>query len=208
MTTLEFDLTDPLEESLYNRRLAIEKNDYELYIKQLYKDLGICVRDLEAKAHYAHSQSEDQLSLIIETQLKGMGYKASHDTFHNGHVDIHVQYRHFLWLGEAKIYGSPTKIFEGFLQLTTRYSNSSTDNYHGGLLIYIQDTKLTSIDILNGWKTFVSDEQRKQDHSYEITCSDRTGRNLYFDSTMPHHKSGLEYFIRHMTIDLRHDPQK
>lgn len=25
MTTLEFDLTDPLEESLYNRRLAIEK---------------------------------------------------------------------------------------------------------------------------------------------------------------------------------------
>lgn len=34
MTTLEFDLTDPLEESLYNRRLAIEKNDYELYIKQ------------------------------------------------------------------------------------------------------------------------------------------------------------------------------
>ena len=76
MTTLEFDLTDPLEESLYSRKLAIQRNDYELYIKQLYKDLGICVRDLEAKAHYAHSQSEDQLSLIIETQLKGMGYKA------------------------------------------------------------------------------------------------------------------------------------
>lgn len=83
-----------------------------------------------------------------------MGYKASHDTFHNGHVDIYVQYKHFIWLGEAKIYGSPTKVFDGFLQLTTRYSSSSSDNYHGGMLIYIQDTKLSSIEILDGWKKF------------------------------------------------------
>ena len=39
MISLEFDLTDPLEESLYTRRLALKNDDYELYIKQLYKDL-------------------------------------------------------------------------------------------------------------------------------------------------------------------------
>jgi hypothetical protein len=57
-------------------------------------------------------------------------------------------------------------------------------------------------------RKILTDDQRKKDYSYEITCSDRAGRNLYFDSTMPHHKSGLEYFIRHMTVDVRHDPQK
>lgn len=208
MISLEFDLTDPLEESLYTRRLALGQDDYELYIGQLYKDLGLCIKDLESKAHYVHSHGEDELSLIIETQLNGMGYKASHDTFHNGHVDIYVQYHKFLWLGEAKIYGSPSKIFEGFLQLTTRYSNSSQDNYHGGLLIYVQDTQLPSIEILDGWKDHVSESDRKKAHNYEITCEDRTGRNLYFNSSMPHHKSGLPYLIRHLIIDVRHHPQK
>lgn len=208
MISLEFDLTDPLEESLYTRRLALKNDDYELYIKQLYKDLGLCVNDLEGRAHYVKSHSEDQLSLIVETQLNGMGYKASHDTFHNGHVDIHVKYHKFLWLGEAKIYGSPSKIFEGFLQLTTRYSSSSQDNYHGGLLIYVQNTKLPTIDILEGWKDHVSDPVRKKENNYEITCEDRIGRNLYFNSSMPHHKSGLPYLIRHQIIDVRHDPKK
>lgn len=208
MISLEFDLSDPLEESLYNRRIAVQKNDYELYIKQLYKDLGICIFDLEAKAHYVHSHAEDELSLIIETQLTGMGYKASHDTHHNGHVDIYVKYSKFLWLGEAKIYGTPSKIFDGFLQLTRRYSNSSQDNYHGGLLIYVQDTKYQSIKILDNWKDHVCEPSRKSEHSYEITCEDREGRNLYFNSSMPHHKSGLPYLIRHLIVDVRHDPQK
>src|SRR5262249_17512116 len=74
---------------------------------------------------HRYERDEDALTTDIITDLKALGFDASHDTDYGGHGDIVIEARDdFLWLGEAKIHRDYDWLMKGFLQLDTRYANA------------------------------------------------------------------------------------
>jgi len=121
---------------------AKEANNLEFeydFIRVLYEDIDKVIAQIQENPELRQNDTEDRLTIDIVNQLHILGYNASHDTKIGGHVDITVRKNGFLWLGEAKIYRDNTYLWEGFTQLTTRYSIGDSNQEHGGLLIYIRD---------------------------------------------------------------------
>lgn len=112
---------------------------YEEFIDVLYTDLDRIVSFLESMPHIftRDRNGEDRISISIVINLKCMGYNASHGTLYGGNTDLLVRKNNYSWVGEAKIHSSYEYIYEGFLQLTTRYSSGTENGDQGGLLIYI-----------------------------------------------------------------------
>lgn len=156
----------------------------------------------------ANKLLEDDVSIRLADLLEENGYIAKHDVFNNGHVDLFVQSPDlkFKWLGEAKIYGGPKYLSTGFNQLNRRYSKGTVNECAGGILIYITDTSLTALDIINKWKTALTVKAIDDVAMKEFVCSSNIENPLILDSTHTHHLSGLPYSIKHICLDLRYFP--
>jgi cell pole-organizing protein PopZ len=110
-------------------------------IRNLYKDIDKVISQIQENPGVRQQDNEDRLTIEIVDQLRSLGHEASHDTKIGGHADIVVRKNDFLWLGEAKIYQHNNNLWEGFLQLLTRYSTGDFNQENGGLLIYIRGQK-------------------------------------------------------------------
>ena len=202
ISSFQFDLTDPLELSLFNRKKAISEDDYDAFTDQLNKDVEFQLYELTSNANHWHEAGEDQITTCLVGALKAMGYNASHDSNHNGHVDINIQYGNFKWLGECKLQKGDENTYKGFNQLTTRYSRGNDYEYRGGIIVYHQNPHKTALDSLQGWRDYIRSIKDPVIH-----CSNIPNRKLYFDSTHRHIYSGYDYCIRHFWVNIAHNPK-
>ncbi|WP_133082873.1 hypothetical protein [Enterobacter cloacae] len=123
--------------------------------RQLFDDISNIIKVMEGSSDKYYGDDEDKLSHAIVATLGQLGYGATEQTKKNGSVDITVttntsQNKKFEWIAEAKIGYGPQKIFEGLLQLLTRYIKR--DNC-GGLIIYYQKEK--SNVLFNNWLKYL-----------------------------------------------------
>jgi hypothetical protein len=177
---------------------------YDEFVSVLYEDIDDIVESVENNSKHYVNDGEDKISVAIVGRLSDTGYFATHDTDINGHVDIVVRSRYLgcMWLGEAKLDNGPEYLWGGWLQLTTRYSNSTPTNRCGGMLIYVK--KSTALQRLEGWA-----ERLHQDGIETFSKPPRGKRGgLNFYTEQPHHKSGLDYEVRHITVCVQHAPEK
>lgn len=196
----------------YQQFLSLLYDDIDFAIKELAKYRDICHQGLQNH----HSQGEDLINAIICIILTARGWQATHDTSINGHADIVVTlpYEDYQWLGEGKIYGGKTYTTKGFKQLAHRYSTGLDGQNAGGLLIYINSTKLSQKQILDNWKNdlLTMQDVACEDNGLPLSTANDTKvcpRNpLAFYSHHKHPSSGLNYTIRHMTLDFRHQPKE
>ena len=65
--------------------------------------------------------------------------------------------------------------YGGFQQLTTRYSRGNDNGYHGGIIIYHQNTQKPAITSLTEWKTYLESDPDK----IGIKCNDIPFRKLF-----------------------------
>lgn len=130
---------------LHKRSLFRDEQDF---IDTLYSDITEIITLLEHSSDKYYCDDEDKLSHTIVTSLIHLGYKATEQTKKNGSVDITVHSRDgvYEWIAEAKIGYGNQKIFEGLLQLLTRYVKRDK---HAGLFIYYQKAK--SAYYFNDW---------------------------------------------------------
>lgn len=146
---------------------------------------------------------EDDISIRIVDLLNASEprLKATHDTYHNGHVDIHIidKNENYTWLGEAKIYSGTEYIWDGLKQLLD-YSIESK-NESGGILIYIDNSKktLTTKRILNEWQETL----RSKNELKELHIDERKNSQTSFITQHIHHRTGYFYTIKHLVVDLR-----
>ncbi|HFF8975884.1 TPA: hypothetical protein ACGE6V_002927 [Serratia marcescens] len=112
------------------------------FISTLYTDIASIIKLIESSSDKYYCDDEDKLSHSIVSSLIHLGYRASEQTKKNGSVDITVYSKDdvYEWIAEAKIGYGNQKIFEGLLQLLTRYIKR--DN-HAGVFIYYQKAKST-----------------------------------------------------------------
>lgn len=172
---------------------------YEAFISVLYKDIDIIVADIEENPELRKEDSEDRLTIEIKGQLKRLGYDASHDTKIGGHADLVVKKQSWLWIGEAKIHSSYGYLFQGFQQLTTRYSTGSYNNCEGGMLIYIRNRSIQQI--MEKWEEYLKKKIT------ELETSGCPVNPLSFYSTHCHQRTGLSFKVRHIPVNLYFSPE-
>lgn len=195
----------------YKQFLTILYDDIDFAIKELAKYRDICHQGL--RNH--HSQGEDLINAIICIILTARGWQATHDTSINGHADIVVTlpYQDYQWLGEGKIYGGNSYTTKGFKQLAHRYSTGLDNQNAGGLLIYINSTNFNQKQILETWRNdlLAMEEIQCEDDRLPLSTAkdiqDCQQNSLAFYSYHIHPLSGLDYTIRHMTLDFRYQPK-
>lgn len=176
-------------------------SSYEGFISVLYKELDSIIQTLQKNRELRQKDGEDRLTLDIVNLLSQAGYNASHETKIGGHVDIIVNFRKFIWFGEAKIHSSYPYLLKGFKQLCTRYTTGDINQDNGGILIYIKKQKNAS-EIMKRWGQYLSDQNL--DGYSSTPCPIRP---LAFFSTHVHDVSGTPFKIRHMPVLLHFDPQ-
>lgn len=115
-------------------------SDESDFIKTLYSDIENIITIIENSSDKYYCDDEDKLSHTIVSSLIHLGYKATEQTKKNGSVDITVHSRDdtYEWIAEAKIGYGNQKIFEGLLQLLTRYVKRDKN---AGVFIYYQKNK-------------------------------------------------------------------
>lgn len=149
---------------------------------------------------YRQDRDEDGLTIDVITDLRAMGFDASHDTAYGGHCDIVIEAKDgFLWLGEAKIHSSYDWLLKGFQQLDTRYSTGAPGQDTGGMLIYC---KVARIDkTMKRWHAHLV--ANRPDVTIEI-CEDNP---LALRSTHVHEATGRLFKVRHVPISLYFSPR-
>lgn len=176
---------------------------YEEFVDVLYKDLECIVNRMEENPELLKDDNEDRLTIDVKNQLCAMGYDADHDTKIGGHVDLIVKKSatNWKWLGEAKIYSSYAYLFEGFLQLTTRYSTGGYNNTQGGMLIYIRTANVQNV--MTSWKSHLE----QKDDVENLIISECPINPLSFYSTHSHQRTHLPFKVKHIPFSLHFNPQ-
>jgi HEAT repeat protein len=170
-------------------------------IRNLYKDIDKVIFQIQENPELRQEDNEDRLTIEIVNLLRNLGHEASHETKIGGNVDIVIRKNDFLWLGESKIYrGNNNYLWEGFLQLVTRYSTGDSNQENGGLLIYI--FKKDASSIMQNWQNYLI-KQSLPDFSLR-PCK---MKNLAFISTHKHERSGQAFHVRHIPVMLHFDPK-
>jgi len=174
---------------------------YDDFIDILYKDIDQIISKKQENPEIYHKDSEDRTTIDIIFFLCQWGYVASHDTQVGGHTDILVRKNNYIWIGEAKIYSGFASIWQGFKQLTTRYSIGDYNQKDGGLFIYINNHP-DATSVMEEWKKDLSAQGLKDYKHYPCPI-----RPLNFFSTHKHEKSGQPFKVRHIPVMLYFAPQ-
>jgi HEAT repeat protein len=181
------------------KRKDIQKSEFNTFIEDLYNDIDNVISNIQRNPELRQKDNEDRLTVEIVTNLRSLNYSASHEPKIGGHVDIVVEKNKFTWLGEAKIFGDNNDLWEGFLQLTERYSNGSINQNHSGLIIYIRKENVKSI--MEKWQSYL---QKQPLLNYD--CRFTEGSSI-FTSSHRHTSSGQIFYVRHMPVILHFSPQ-
>lgn len=185
------------------RRAAVVKNDYKAFLQCLYDEIQSVIQVLQSNPQRRTDDCEDRLTDELVSNLNTAGYTATHGRSSGGHVDITVACGDFTWIAEAKKYHSTSAVYEGFLQLTTRYrpANGNFEQNQGGLLIYITDNS-DAKKLMDNWKSVL---QGKSIEGYsESICTDHY---LSFISQHKHEVTGEPFIIRHIPLLLYFAPK-
>ncbi|MBW4539577.1 MAG: HEAT repeat domain-containing protein [Myxacorys chilensis ATA2-1-KO14] len=170
------------------------------FIGQLYKDIDQVIYQIERNPELRQEDKEDRLTIEIVGALRISGYNASHDCKIGGHVDLTVEKNDFVWLGEAKIYRDNNYLWEGFQQLTTRYSTGNINQNSGGLLIYIKKGDAKSI--MERWQEYLLNKKLSN-----YKCDFYKTGSSSFISSHTHERSGQPFHVRHIPVLLYSDPK-
>lgn len=187
----------------FNRyvRLKFTQN-YDEFVEIIYQDLDMIIRELEADRHVNHNLGEDQLTTQLKTNLRSRGHDANHEAAHGGNTDLVVRHpQGFVWLGEAKIAEGSSYLYEGYLQLTTRYATGSNTGQQGGILIYIRTPNANRT--MTRWKSHLCSQGLPEFFLEEC----KNNEIAFFSTQTLENGYGLPYRVKHIPLCLSHNPQ-
>lgn len=158
--------------------------------------VNFAIEQLVENRHLKQDLSEDQRTSEIVSNLKSMGFAATHDEQIGGHVDIVIRLAGLLWLAEAKNWDGCAWASSGIHQLLTRYSTGLPGQSVGGLIIYFKQRDAASL--MSKWRNHVVSERlaRSIDAISEIS----------FRSHHRHAATGTTFTVRHFPVPLYWNP--
>ncbi|MEZ8065768.1 hypothetical protein AB4516_00810 [Vibrio sp. 10N.222.54.F12] len=129
--------------------------EYKDFIYVLYEKLDKYIQAIENDADQMLGKDEDALTSEIIRQLNASELFDAESQVKRGGgaVDLVVKGFGHEWIAEAKKLTTNDKVFEGILQLVTRYVRQ---DQKAGLLVYIQSGNFA--DKVKNWKNFLSEQ--------------------------------------------------
>ncbi|WFE72653.1 hypothetical protein P8S55_06075 [Halomonas sp. M1] len=182
--------------------------EYGLFVEGVY-GLIEYVKDICQSSNnivYSSEAAEDSITHSIVNCLRPFNANISMKQSGGGNADIVITnaINRLKWVGEAKILNdsySNNHIFEGFLQLSTRYSNASDSEQHGGLLIYNFKERLDRC--VNRWNEYVFKYAPEYDFDdFEKIELDSLNTFKGFFTAHTHHSTGEKYTVAHIPINF------
>jgi len=180
--------------ALYERRL--HPNSYEDFLSVLEADIEDVIFKMERDSDKYLSSSEDYLTAIVCTMLSMLDYDSVDEQVHkNGAVDLTVRHKKFEWIAEAKLGTTPQKIFEGVLQLVTRYVKRDKD---AGILVYYQ--KALAVNAVNGFISYLNSEKWRE-ASFSKNTSTLETLELCFSSPVFENTTDYSFEVKFIKPD-------
>ncbi|MGO8094434.1 hypothetical protein [Rhizobium leguminosarum] len=187
--------------SLGRMMLHLEPDPYDVFVKLVDRAITFVVGEITTDPSSKQGMSEDELTEFLRLGLKSMGFNATHDTKTGGHCDIVIEEHGDLrWLGEAKMVDKTDSnwLFQGYLQLTTRYTNGRLEQAHGGMIIYsyIENT----VKMMATWQKYLLEKQAS------ASVHETNGPGTVFTTKDVISSSGTDYFVKHIPVQLYFNP--
>lgn len=200
-----------------------DPSSYQEFLELLYHDIDLTIDKLsQSKDKYLQGmkdnskKGEDLINLYICDMLDARGWVANHSKYVNGNADIIVStdYGEYEWIGEGKIRSGNGNLDKGIKQLIHRYSTGRDFKTSGGMMIYVKDSDVKAKKMLDDWKDYlmspdlnvVNKEGLPTILPPALRVENCPEKQLVFYSYHEHPSSGLEYTVRHVIIDFRHNP--
>jgi len=173
--------------------------DHEARLRHVEAAIDWIAQEHAKTPQHRHKRDEDELTTDLITDLKAMGFDASHDKDYGGHADIVIEAReNFLWLAEAKIHRDYAWLLKGFQQLDTRYSTGLPGQDTGSLIIYCKRRRVDLV--MDRW----CEELARARPDVSITvCAENP---LIRRSSHRHERTGLLFRVRHVPISIYFKP--
>lgn len=178
---------------------------HEQFLDYVYKTLDRIISKIQKKRSLYHKMSEPQIAGFINMMLTENNLLADSKEI-NGNTDITVEIagNDFLWICEAKYDNSTDYVFEGYLQLSTRYATFEKNEREGGVLVFNRTYPIGD---------FIKKLQKElpvlaKAHELEIiSCEKRPDFSFFSESKIPSLGSYIKYRARFMCINLLHLPE-
>ncbi len=181
----------------WNMMLA---TDHAQRLAQVEAAIDWIAQEHSKTRQHRFDRDEDALTTDIITDLKAMGFAASHDQDYGGHSDIVIEARdEFLWLGEAKIHRDYDWLLKGFQQLDTRYATALPGQDTGGIIIYCKAERIDQI--MDRWCERLSEKRP------DVDIENCPNNSLIRRSCHIHQRTGLFFRVRHVPISLYFKPK-
>jgi len=196
MFAIHADLTDAL-----NRKTP---SSYDVFIKQIDKDLNNIISVTESGRQHHLEKGEDEITEHLISQLKHMYPSVHHDAQHGGHCDFYFETKGtdgslYKWIMEAKLWKGFEYVYSGLdTQLLGSYAVGGVNSCKGGMIFYSQ--------IASG-ALYAMGEWFQGLENKGITINNKREDGLRFDTA---HKlndgTGADFYVNHYCIDLFHAP--
>ena len=174
---------------------AKDKHVFQNIVRDAF---DLCASDMSQARDQIKNFNENQLTDRLVSNLSMLGLTAVREKSVNGHCDVTVSEYGIIYLGEAKIFTSYSKLLGGFQQLCDRYATGLPDHDAGSFIIYFKTRGVKTT--MEKWSKKLSDEYQK------IACNFCAANPLVLHSEHPHHITELPYYVRHLPIAVMHDP--
>lgn len=187
---------DELRFQIFNWKL--EKPSYLQWADAVEGCLEAILGQMATKKNDIQDLSEDALTAQVTTNLTCFGLQATSARV-GGNVDVAVSYAdEYIWLGEAKIFTGVAHVWNGYLQLTQRYSTGLAAHSRGGLLLYCYKERADAL--LAEWRATLGEQLQG------VLIGDGA-RELTFVSADNSLATGQPYSVTHFAFPLHHSPQ-
>lgn len=187
--------------SLGRMMLHMNVDIYRSFLDLVDRAILFVVKEITADPSSKQDMTEDELTEFLRVGLKSMGFNATHDTKTGGHCDLVIEEHGDLkWLGEAKKVDETDSswLLDGYLQLTTRYTNGRLEQAHGGMIIYsyIENT----VKMMSTWQKYLLGKNPK------ISIDSTNDSGTIFTTRENLSSSGTDYFVKHIPVQLFFNP--
>lgn len=173
---------------------------YLEFLRLVDSAFDFCIREMECQPQLHYNMSEDQLSRALISPMLGMGFEIESKA-NGGNVDVAIDFgRAYSWLGESKIWSGPAYIFEGYLQLTTRYASGGQYQTSGGVITFCGLPRADNA--MRDWALHLRDCGK----DVTISAIPDTGEKE-FRSTYVSERTGSVMDVRHMAISIYFKPE-
>ena len=177
-------------------------DSYESWVDLIERGLDNIISILGENPELRQEREEDEITIEIISMLRIHPLNVAHEAKVGGHADIVVRGKeNWLWIAEAKKHtNNYSWIFQGFQQLSTRYSTGTQAQSRGALLIYTYQAN--TLRMMQRWKEHLKDGEP------DVTiCPRREGNLIDFVSRLPHERTGLAFSVTHTALSLFFNPK-